>query len=157
MRHVRLPAPALRAMSPLVQLWWKIRRPTTFGVKALLRHPVESDRFLVVRHSYADTRRWGLPGGGYRPARETPQQAAAREIAEELGLRIAPADFSVLDTITTTLEAKRDTLTVLAAAAPTEDLVLSPELAEARWVRNVDELGDAPISRWLLAALDRVR
>lgn len=156
MRHVRLPAPALRAMSPLVRLWWKVRRPTTFGVKALLRHP-DSDQFLVVRHSYADTRRWGLPGGGYRPARETPQQAAAREIAEELGLRIAPAEFRVLDTVTTTLEAKRDTLTVLAAAAPTENLVLSPELAEARWVRSLDELGDAPVSRWLLAALDRTR
>lgn len=157
MRHVRLPAPVLRTMSPLVRLWWKVRRPTTFGIKALLRHPDGAGRFLVVRHSYADTRRWGLPGGGYRPARETPQEAAAREIAEELGLRIAPADFCVLDTVTTTLEAKRDTLTVLVAAAPTENVVLSPELAEARWVEDVDELGGAPVSRWLLAALDRAR
>lgn len=156
MRHVRLPTPVLRAMSPLVRLWWKVRRPTTFGVKVLLRHP-GSDRFLVVRHSYADTHRWGLPGGGYRPARETPQQAASREITEELGIQIAPAGFSVLDTVTTTLEAKRDTLTILAAAAPTENLMLSPELAEARWVRSVDELGDAPVSRWLLATLDRAR
>jgi hypothetical protein len=72
-----------------------------------------------------------------------------------LGIQIASTGFCVLDTVTTTLEAKRDTLTVLVAAAPIENVVLSPELAEARWVMDVDELGDAPVSRWLLAALDR--
>jgi predicted NUDIX family NTP pyrophosphohydrolase len=108
----------LRAGSPFLQLWFRIRRPATFGVKALIRHP--DGRFLVVRHSYADTRRWALPGGGYKPTRETPPEAAAREIHEELASDVT---------------------------------TLSPEIAEVRWVKDLQELGNAPLSKWLLSAL----
>ncbi|TDW98474.1 NUDIX hydrolase [Kribbella sp. VKM Ac-2566] len=142
----------LRAGSPFAQLWFRVRKPTTFGVKALLRQA--DGRFLVVRHSYADTRRWALPGGGYKPARETPAQAAAREIHEELGLVVPPDAFTVLDTTVTTLEGKHDTLTILTASVPGDDaLTLSPEIAEVRWVKDLQELGDAPLSKWLLSAL----
>jgi 8-oxo-dGTP pyrophosphatase MutT (NUDIX family) len=141
----------LRAGSPFVQLWFRIRKPTTFGVKALIRH--RDGRFLVVRHSYADTRRWALPGGGYKPARESPAQAAAREIHEELGLTIDQADFTVLSTTVTTLEGKHDTLTTLTAFTDTDATTLSPEIAEARWVKSLQELGNAPLSKWLLSAL----
>jgi ADP-ribose pyrophosphatase YjhB (NUDIX family) len=141
----------LRAGSPFAQLWFRVRKPTTFGVKALLRQP--DGRFLVVRHSYADTRRWALPGGGYNPSRETPAQAAAREIHEELGLAVLPEAFTLVDTTVTTLEGKHDTLTILTASVSHEALTLSPELAEARWVKNLQELGDDPLSKWLLRAL----
>lgn len=151
MRHVRLPAPILRALAPAYRLWWRVRKPTTYGVKVLLRD--KADRFLVVRHSYSDPTRWGLPGGGYRPDRETPAEAGAREVAEELGLTLVPNDLVELETVATTLEAKRDTLTLLAALAPATTVTGSPELAETRWITAVDELGDAPVSRWLLAAL----
>ncbi|WP_327639935.1 NUDIX hydrolase [Kribbella sp. NBC_00482] len=149
---MRVRALLLRAGSPFAQLWFRIRRPTTFGVKALLRQ--EGGRFLVVRHSYADTRRWALPGGGYKPPRETPAQAAAREIHEELGLAVPPEAFTVVDTTVTTLEGKHDTLTILTAVATAHPLRLSPEIAEARWINTLDELGDAPISRWLIRAVD---
>lgn len=148
---MRVRALLLRAGSPFAQLWFRIRRPTTFGVKALLRQ--DDGRFLVVRHSYADTRRWALPGGGYKPARETPAQAAAREIHEELGLVVPPDAFTILDTTVTTLEGKHDTLTILTAFVEEDGLRLSAEIAEARWVRNLQELGDAPLSKWLLSAL----
>lgn len=151
MRHVRLPALVLRAIAPVHRLWWRVRKPNTFGVKILLRD--SSGRFLVVRHSYSDPKRWGLPGGGYRPDRETPAEAAAREVAEELGLTLAPDKLAELKTLTTTLEAKRDTLTILAGTAPSAALTLSPELAEARWVNDLDDLGEAPVSRWLITAL----
>lgn len=151
MRHIRLPAPVLRALAPAHRLWWRVRKPSTFGVKVLLRD--NAGRFLVVRHSYTDPTRWGLPGGGYRPDRETPAEAGAREIAEELGLVLNPANLTVLNTVTTTLEAKRDTLTILAATAPTTTVTASPELAETRWISDISDLSDAPISRWLLAAL----
>ncbi len=146
---MRVPAILLCAGSPFARLWWRIRRPTTYGVKALVRHP--DGRFLVVRHSYADTRRWSLPGGGYKPHRETPEVAATREVREELGLHVEQC--VVLDTVLTTLEGKRDNLTILAATATTDEVDLSPEIAEARWIRDLDELGAAPISRWLLQAL----
>ncbi|HZX06167.1 NUDIX domain-containing protein [Kribbella sp.] len=148
---MRVPAILLRAGSPFLQLWWRIRKPTTFGVKALLRLP--DGRFLAVRHSYADTRRWALPGGGYKPAQETSAEAAAREIHEELGLVIPPDAFQTLSTTITTLEGKHDTLTILTAFAAEDQLHLSPEIAEARWVKDLQELGDGPLSKWLLSAL----
>ena len=148
---MRVRAVLLRAGSPFLQLWWRLRRPTTFGVKALLRHA--DGRFLVVRHSYADTRRWALPGGGYKPSRETPAQAAAREVHEELGLAVPAAAFTLVETTITTLEGKHDTLTILTAVASDDAVKLSPEIAEARWVKDLQELGDAPLSKWLLRAL----
>lgn len=151
MSHIRLPAVILRLLAPVLRAWWRIRRPTSFGVKVLLTAP--DGRFLVVRHSYSEPNWWGLPGGGYKPNRETATVAAAREVAEELGLRIDPETCAELDTLVTTLEGKRDTLTILTAPATTYEVSLSPELAEARWITDLDDLGDAPRSRWLLAAL----
>lgn len=46
-----------------LRVWWRVRRPTTYGVKALLIHPSDPEKCLVVRHSSADRERWGLPGG----------------------------------------------------------------------------------------------
>ncbi len=155
MRHIRLPAPALRVITPGMRFWWRVRKPETFGVKALLLHPDGSGRFLVVRHSYSDPTRWGLPGGGYNPSAETPAQAAAREVAEELALTVPAEAFTVLDTLVTTLEGKRDTLTILRALSSKEDVSPSPELAEARWIEDVRQLEPAPVSRWLIAAVSR--
>lgn len=155
MRHVHLPRPVLKSLAALQRLWWRARRPATYGVKAFLTLP--DGRFLVVRHAYGDTARWGLPGGGYRPGRETPEQAAAREVGEELRFVVASTSFTVLDRAVSTLEGKRDTVTILAAAAPSTAFTLAPEIAEARWICSLDELGAAPVSRWLRTALARTR
>ncbi|HWS37678.1 MAG TPA: hypothetical protein VN408_33735, partial [Actinoplanes sp.] len=59
-------------ISKLLQTYWKVFRPKTFGVKALILHPSDPGLFLAVRHSYTDQKRWGLPGGGYRRADADP-------------------------------------------------------------------------------------
>jgi 8-oxo-dGTP diphosphatase len=154
MGYVRLPAPVLRGVGVGLRAWWRIRKPATFGVKVLLIHPDDPARCLIVRHSYADRARWGLPGGAYKPQRETPEQAGVREVAEELGLAIVEVP-KVLDTVTTTLEGKHDTLTVMRATPTTATFVRSPEIAEARWVpaeMSAMPQGE-PVSRWLVAAL----
>lgn len=86
---MKLPAPVLRVVSKCLRMWWKIRKPATFGVKVLLIHPDDPAQCLIVRHSYSDSSRWGMPGGAYRPGRETPEQAGVREVLEELALCIA--------------------------------------------------------------------
>lgn len=54
------------------------------------------ERVLVLRHRYWSAATWGLPGG-YMEAGETPEQALAREVAEETGLAIA--DVRIVDTV----------------------------------------------------------
>jgi 8-oxo-dGTP pyrophosphatase MutT (NUDIX family) len=139
------------------RLWWRLRKPTTYGVKALLQHPDDPTRCLVVRHSYVDQRWWGLPGGGYNPRREPAEAAAIREVSEELSLTITQQP-TILKTLTTELEGKVDHLTIVAATPTSAEFQLNAELAEARWV-SID-LGDLPadalISRWLHRALAMV-
>jgi ADP-ribose pyrophosphatase YjhB (NUDIX family) len=71
---------ALRLAYPLARLWWRVRRPPHVGALVALWH---EDRLLLVRPSYRGS--WSLPGGGVRDG-ETPEAAARREVAEELGL-----------------------------------------------------------------------
>lgn len=136
------------------RIWWRLRKPRTYGVKVLLLHPEDSRRFLAVRHSYVDQDRWALPGGRYCPRRESAADAARREAREELDLPI-PGELELLTTAQTTAEGKRDTLTILAGQAESEEVNTSLELRDARWFRvDLSDLpsGD-PVSRWLRTAL----
>ena len=136
------------------RLWWRVRRPRTYGVKVLLRHPEQPHRVLAVRHSYVDQQRWALPGGRYHPHREGAAAAARREVHEELALPIS-GDLDLLTTVETRSEGKRDELTLFTGTAATAEVRTSIELREARWVR--DDLSDLPegdpVSRWLRLAL----
>jgi 8-oxo-dGTP pyrophosphatase MutT (NUDIX family) len=137
-----------------LRTWWKIRKPATFGVKVLLIHPEDPALCLIVRHSYSDSARWGLPGGAYKLDRESPENAGIREVAEELGLTIADTPI-VLDIVTTTLEGKHDTLTIMRATPTSAAFTLSPELAEARWISaDMSAMPEGePVSRWLKLAI----
>lgn len=144
----------LRTGHRVQRLWWRVRRPRTFGVQVLLRHPARSGRVLAVRHSYADPERWTLPGGGYRPRRESAQDAARREVREELGLEVT-GTLAVLTTHTVTTSGKRDTVTVLTGTAASADAHLSYELRDARWIRpDLTDLAGEPTSQWLRTALE---
>lgn len=144
----------LTAGHRLRRFWWRVRRPRTFGVKVLLRHPQGASRFLAVRHSYVDRDRWALPGGRYRPRRESPAEAGRREVAEELGLAIR-GELEEVSTLETVTEGKRDRLTILIGTAASTEVSTSLELSEARWLRT--DLADVPegdpVSRWLRTAL----
>jgi 8-oxo-dGTP diphosphatase len=70
-----------RAAYPLAQIWWRLTGAR--GEGALVAVYVGS-ALLLVRASYRAG--WQLPGGGALPG-ETPEAAARRELAEEIGLR----------------------------------------------------------------------
>lgn len=80
----RLIRTAYRIGFPLARRWWRWRG--TRHVGALVAIWVDGE-LLLVRNSYR--RALSMPGGGVR-RNETPRQAAARELREEIGLSITP-------------------------------------------------------------------
>lgn len=75
---------AMRVAYRLQLAWWFVRRPAIQGAHVAVWH---GGRVLAIRNSYR--RHLTLPAG--RIAwRETARGAAARELAEEVGIRAAP-------------------------------------------------------------------
>jgi 8-oxo-dGTP pyrophosphatase MutT (NUDIX family) len=71
----------------LYEAYRLLARPHTHGALVAIWH---QQRLLLVQASYR--RSLSLPGGGIERG-ETPRQAAVRELAEELGLRVAPQEL----------------------------------------------------------------
>lgn len=73
---------AYRAAHLALRAWWLVRRPETHGALVALWH---EGKILLIRSSYRRT--LSLPGG-YRKRGERAIDAAAREVTEELEIRI---------------------------------------------------------------------
>lgn len=70
-----------RLAGKAARLAWRITRPRTIGVRALLLGP--DGRVALVRHTYLDG--WYLPGGGVKKG-EGIADALHRELAEEVAV-----------------------------------------------------------------------
>jgi len=67
-----------------MRFWWRVRRPNHDGALVAVWH---GGRVLMVRQSYRQT--WTFPGGSVEGG-ENAREAACRELAEEVGLRVEP-------------------------------------------------------------------
>ena len=84
---------AFRLGFPLARIWWGLTRPRHEGVVVAV---YVGPALLLVRSSYRAG--WHLPGGGVRRG-EMPEDAARRELAEEVGLAtsaLLPAGFTCI-------------------------------------------------------------
>jgi len=61
------------------------RAGPTFSAGSIVLVEGDDDQVLLIRHSYRTN--WGLPGG-LLARRESPQEAARREVREEIGLEV---------------------------------------------------------------------
>lgn len=122
------PVPALATLAHrAVRLYWRLARPVTFGVRAIVLRGDE--RLLLVKHTY--DRRWYLPGGG-RKRYETAEAALGREVREEVGI----AELRLvrrLGTYRNSREGKRDTIEVFVARADAFGRRQRREIAACEW------------------------
>lgn len=69
---------------PLAKIYWLTFRPHVLEVRCVVEH---EGRLLLIRHTYGSME-WDLPGGGTKGS-ETPEDAAAREVYEEVGITLS--------------------------------------------------------------------
>jgi len=87
-------------------LYWRIRKPRTLGVRAVVVD--QHERVALVRHTYAD--QWYLPGGGVKKG-ESFEAALLREMREEVALNNVAIE-RVLGVYHSRREAKDDHIVV---------------------------------------------
>lgn len=119
-----------RLLGRLAKLWWRMRRPRTLGVRAIILDP--ADRIALVRHTYLE--HWYIPGGGVKK-REGFAAGLARELREEVSI-IEFAIERVLGIYHSRNEAKDDHVVVyvVRVADPTALAKADPiEIEAAEW------------------------
>ncbi len=107
---------------------WRLLRVRTRGVRVMLFSP--TGELLLIRHSYGRSDLFLFPGGGMRPW-ETPEQAARREVREEVGCTLG--GLSLVSTHYSTAEGKRDTVWLFSAFTSDEPKPDGREVSEARF------------------------
>jgi ADP-ribose pyrophosphatase YjhB (NUDIX family) len=118
-----------RLIGRVARLYWRIVRPRTLGVRAVVVD--DRGRIALVRHTYGD--HWYLPGGGVKK-KESYAQALARELREEIAL----SDFTVdrlLGVYQSLREAKDDHIVVYVVRAANSAIRRADvmEIADAGW------------------------
>jgi len=117
---------AMRLGFPVLKAWWRVRRPTLEGVYVAVWH---EGRVLLIRNSYQ--RAFSFPSGR-RGRREPPARAAARELHEEVGLRVAEAELTHVAEWTVETRLIVDHVHVFEWHAPHEPAV-APDHREVSW------------------------
>ena len=109
-------------------LYWKIFKPVTLGVKAMV---VSNNSVLLAKQSYQDY--WSLPGGGVEFG-ESVFEAAARELSEETGITIPAKEFQMNSVHFSHREHKSDHVLVLyVQVTKMEEPSIGSELSDAKW------------------------
>jgi 8-oxo-dGTP pyrophosphatase MutT (NUDIX family) len=109
---------------------WFVRRPRTFGAHALAFTPER--KLVLVKLRYVPG--WRLPGGG-REAGESAEEAALRELREEIGMT-GHGRVRLGCELEESVHFKRD----LAALLIVEDVAYRP-----RWSWEVEQVGEFPL------------
>ncbi|MCL5280293.1 MAG: NUDIX hydrolase [Planctomycetes bacterium] len=120
-----------------LRAWWFVRRPATHGTCVALWH---DGKVLLIHTSYRNC--YSLPGGFVHRG-EPSEQAARREVQEEVGIDLAGCKLRLAWSGTLLFESRPDTVdiweTVLEKAPAVR--IASHELVWADWVYPADASG----------------
>ena len=111
----------------LYERWRWLVRPHTHGALVAIWH---GEELLLVKTSYR--RSWGLPGGGIGK-HETAQQAAVRELREEIGLTVQQEQLLTPWTMTERVAHGLNTVTIFAVEASERPKVVIDGLEIVAW------------------------
>lgn len=152
----RLVDPLARALYrgayALARVYWFVRRPRTRGVFVGVWH---AGRVLLVQNSYK--RRFSMPGGGFH-AGESPEECGARELREEVGVRLSPSALRAVFQTVGSEEHKDDHVDFLEVDVEAEP-ALTIDRREVTWAGFID-LDTAlrlPVSELVRAYLEDAR
>lgn len=110
-----------------LRLYWFLIRPHTYGVRCIVRHQAH---VLLIQHTYGP-RNYSVPGGGMRE-NEEPEQAARREVFEEVGINLT--EVRLIESLYLTDEYKRDTVYVFTGNTHNRAFQIDDaEIANAEW------------------------
>ncbi|MEG3162520.1 NUDIX domain-containing protein [Sphingomonas sp. LB2R24] len=126
-----------RLIGRIASLVWRIGKPRTIGVRALLLD--RDGRVALVRHTYDD--HWYLPGGGVKKG-ESIAAALMRELAEEVAIA-DPVIERVLGVYHSRGEGKDDHIVIFVVRTAASGVLARADLREieqAGWFT----LGDLP-------------
>jgi len=137
---------AFRLGFPVAVSWWRLRRPRHEGVLVAV---YVGASLLLVRSSYRIA--WNFPGGSIRRG-ETPESAARRELAEEVGL--VAHDIRPHGVVCGIWDGRRDTVQVfeLRLDGPPTMQLDNREIVEARLLSPEELFGmrlTGPVAAYL--------
>ncbi len=121
----------------VLRLWWMVRRPHTHGAAVALWH---EGKVLMVRTSYRDS--YSLPGG-FVCRGEPPEQAARRELLEEIGLDLPAQSLHHAWQGTVHYESRLDTIDIweVSLDEPPVLHITGREIIWAGWMDPTAALG----------------
>lgn len=127
---------AYRSAYKAMRVYWKLLRPLKHGALVAIWH---DDRILLLRNSYVDY--YSLPGG-YVRKHERSDEAAARELFEELSLVVEPNRLRLNTDVTHDWEGRRDHVVIfdLELDEPPEVRVDNREVVAAEFVPATNAL-----------------
>lgn len=126
-----------RLLGKTAGLVWRITKPRTIGVRAVLLD--QDDRVALVRHTYTD--HWYLPGGGVKKG-EGVKAALLRELEEEVAVTRLTIE-RILGVYDSRHEGKDDHIVIFVARTASEADILRcadrMEIEKADWF-SLDQL-----------------
>ncbi len=123
-----------------LRVWWFVRRPATRGTGVALWH---GDKVLLIHTSYRHC--YALPGGFVRPG-EPSEQAARREVLEEIGVDLSNWELRLAWSGILPFESRQDRTDIWETTmeSPPVWRITSHEIVWAGWVHPAEAL------RWRL-------